>query len=480
MPAGKGNRRGVGVLVAGLLAVVLTLPLVARISHAQGGGVAEVVRTWGLPGGRAPVRIVTADGRWFVLTRAPLGNLVVVDALSAASSEAQTASLPRRPTDLALLRTATFDPTTSLHAVEEYLCVTTTRDDAEIAVVRVAPGSTPVVDRTLDLSGNADALAIAIADGVLVVGRKRSAASPEFLVLDTTGTVVGALELPQSIEAIEVSAGVARASSRRWTFAVDVSDPALPVLIGTEPRPGPPDPPVIVARTIDFATDGPLAYLAARQRGREIQQVNLRTPLAFPDADGDGVWRLGCLGDSNTAPVASLERWCERLVDLVDDPRFTVDNLAVAGATAIPSANSAATQVAGAIDPALRLDAAAIAFGTNDTNLVHFSTDPDLFDSQVANIVGHLAAHVATLEAHGLTVYVATVPPRFKALFGPDGFNERVVAVNDGIRSTFAASSLIEHYDYFHADPSEIADGVHLNQRGQDKRAWRAFRALTR
>ena len=460
----------------------MSLPLGVGRSHAQGGSAPEVARTWSLPSGTA-TRVVTADGRLFVLTRAPRTNLVVVDALAADQAgqvEHATASLPRRPTDVVLLRTATFDASTDLHEVEEHLYVTTTRNDAEIAVVRVPPGSTPVVERVIDLSGNADALTIASGDGLLFVGRKRSAAGAELLVLDTAGTIVGGLDLPQSIEAIEVSAGVARASGRRSTFIVDVTDPAQPALTHTELRPAPPVPPLSVAKTIDFTTDGPLAYLAVRRRGQEVQQVNLRTPLGFPDLDGDGAWRLGCLGDSNTAPSSSPQRWCEKLVELVDDPRFSVVNLAVAGATAIPSPISAATQVASALDPALQLDAAVVAFGTNDTNLVNFSTDPALFDSQVANIAGHLESHVAALEDQGLTVYVATVPPRFKALFGPDGFNERIVALNEQIRSLFPASAIIEHYDHVYPDTSEILDGVHLNQRGQDKRAWRAFQALTR
>ena len=270
------------------------------------------------------------------------------------------------------------------------------------------------------------------------------------------------------------------ASGRRTTFAVDVADPAHPVLAGTMPRAPAPDPPVPVARTSDFVVDGPLAYLAVKQHARGVQQVHMRLPLGFPDRDGDGDFRLGCLGDSNTVPTASLTRWCERLPALVDDPRFGVVNLASAGATAVPSGNSAATQVASALDPALRLDAVVLAFGTNDTNLVNFSPDPALLDTQILDIADALEEHAATLAAGGLTVYVATAPPRPRSIYGPNGYNERIVALNEEIRARFPARAVIESYDGFHPDASEIVGGAHLNQRGQDKRAWRAFQALTR
>lgn len=444
----------------------------------------DVAFRWSLPG-HVPARIATADGRVFVLMRPQARTKVyVVDGLQTSDADGAphgdlALTVPRRAKDLALVRTRTFDPATQLHVNHERLYFATAKNDAELVVVDVPPGAA-VVERTIDLPGNADALAIALDGDLIYVGRAHSAHDAELLVLDTAGSVVGSLDLPQSIEDIAVTPLGLRASSRTLSFDVDVSVPAHPALLATSPREPRPAPPLPVAKVVDDLVDGPLAYLAVKKNGEEVQRINLHRAFDFPDRDGDGRWTLGCLGDSNTAPQAGITRWCEKLASLVDDPRFSVVNLAVAGATAIPSGNSAYDQVALAVDPDLALDAVVLSFGTNDTNLVNFSTNPALFATQIASIADHLEHHFATLESQGIKAYVATVPPRFKALFGPDGFNERIVALNEQIRARFPADAIIEHYDYFYADTSEIIDGVHLNQRGQDKRAWRALQVIER
>jgi lysophospholipase L1-like esterase len=339
----------------------------------------------------------------------------------------------------------------------------------------------PFVDQVVDLPGSADALSIAASGGLLFVGRRHST-EKELLVLQPDGTIAGTLDLPQPIKAITVSGGQLRASSARSTYVVDVGDPAHPTLLATVPRDAAPRPPLAVAQTVDFVVDAPFAYVASRFRYGDLQQIDLDLPFSFPDADGDGVWRLGCLGDSNTEPSDAGTHWCEKLVALIDDPRFAVVNLAIAGATAITTnqITDAALQVTAALDPALHLDAAILAFGTNDTNLVAFSPDPALFDTQITAIADAIEEHATTLASAGLAVYVATTPPRWKALFGPDGYNERILAVNDAIRARFPAAALIDFYKGFHPDTSEISDGVHLNQRGHVKRACRALRVLRR
>lgn len=466
----RSSNRVVGI---GVLASIVALASAASAAPPT----PHVVKSWSVT--PSPVALDTSDGRVFTVDRSSRIGLTVFEALAVPSTPGVRVALPRRPTGIAYLRSINFEPATSLHRVDEHVYITTGANNAEMVAVSVQPGEQPVVDHVVDLPGSADASAIATSDGLLVVGRRRSA-EHELVVLQPAGSTLGGLDLPQSINAVEASGGLVRASSTRWTFIVDVSDPAQPTLLGTVPRDASPLPPVGVARTTDFVFDGPSAYLATRQRGADLQAVDLDLPFTFPDRDGDGAWRLGCLGDSNTEPSITLTRWCEKLAMLVNDSRFEVVNFAVVGATAIPSDNDATTQVQSALDPDLHLDAAVLAYGTNDTNLAFFSPDPALFDSQIATIADAIAQHAATLSAAGLSVYVATTPPRWKALFGPDGYNDRIVALNDEVRARFSDTALIEFYDGFHPDQSEILDGVHLSQGGQDKRAWRALRMLRR
>lgn len=477
-----------------LLALALAIAVVASprpgTVRAQGlpadDPAPEVVFAWSVPGSAAPRRIIAADGRAFVLLRAGSGpDLHAIEVLDRTEPTGgpgghDAIRIGGRARDLTLVRSRTFDPVTSLHAIHELLLVAGGSNAAEIAVVSAPAGGPMAFVRSIDLPGTADALAITSVGERLYVGRARSPRDAELVVLDASGEILGSLDLPDAIDEVEVAGDELRASSRRRTFTIDVADPARPRLLATTLRAATPAPPLQVPLTTDFAVDGPMAYLAVKKNGREVQQVRLPRSFAFDDVDGDGRWSVGCVGDSNTTLHPGLTRWCEKLVELVDDPRFAVVNFAVSGATAIPSGVPGAAQVAAALDPQLAIDAVVVSLGTNDTNLVHFASDPARFESQLDAITEHLAAHVASIEASGRTAYVATLPPRPRALYGPDGFNERIVALNERIRATSAPGAVIEHYDFFYADERELLDGVHLNQRGQDKRAWRALQVLLR
>ncbi len=485
--AGSGERRGALVLRVGIHAKELTRHATAALVASglavlAGGAHADppapyVADRWRVT--PSPVALDTSDGRVFVVDRSSRIGLTVFEPLASPALPGTRVALPRRPTSVAYARSITFEPETSLHHVTEHAYVTTASNDAELVAVLSQPGAQPLIDRVVDLPGSADALSVTTSDGLILVGRRLSAA-PELVVLQPSGAILGATDLPRSIADVEVSFGLARASSARWTYLVDVGTPTRPTLLGTVPRDSSPLPPVNVSRTVDSVIDGPVAYLATRQRGADLQGIDLGLPFSFPDRDGDGVWRLGCLGDSNTQSSGVLTRWCEKLAALIDDPHFAVVNFSSAGATAIPSENDAVSQVESALLLEMPLDAAILAFGTNDTNLVYFSTDPALFDTQIVSIADAIEQHATRLRSAGLSVYVATAPPRWKALFGPDGFNERIVALNEELRARFPDTALIDFDAGFHPDPSEIGDGVHLTQRGQDKRAWRALRVVRR
>ncbi len=463
--------KGSGILL------LLALGLTAQASAAS----PEISARWDLPGRAKPTRIVSSDGRAFAITKPSAVDFVALDVIEREPTAAQAVpslGVDGRLFDLALSRSQELDATTNLPLVRESIYLASSENDAELLIAAVPPGGPISIGGAIDLPGKANARAVAVTDGLVFVGRS-SSGEQEFVILDHAGQILGGLHLPKRVDTIEVAGDVAVASNKRLQFQIDVSDPTSPLLVSTAITPRPADPPLNVKGTKDFVLDGPMAYLAVKKRDAEVQEVNLRMPLNFPDLDGDGFLTLGCAGDSNTAPVQGLTKWCERLAQLVDDPSFRVVNVSVAGSTAIPSPASAYDQVATLLDPALAIDAVVLSFGTNDTNLVHFAANPAVFESQLDEIAAHLEIHHATIEATGRRAYVATMPPRWKMLFGPNGFNERIIGLNERIQQAFPPEDIVDHYEFFYAGPIEIADGVHLTQRGQNKRAWRALVALT-
>lgn len=188
------------------------------------------------------------------------------------------------------------------------------------------------------------------------------------------------------------------------------------------------------------------------------------------DLNGDGRVTIACLGDSNTAQLIGVPRigWCERLA-AGRGRSWRVVNRAM-GVTTI-------TDVACRILPALRCgpeqvtetldedapDAAILAFGTNDV----------AFGSSVEEIVAAYRAQRRRLEAAGVQAYVALAPAHHADPAVTDGLRR----LDRALRRTFPPRRLID----FAARLTEAdfdPDAIHLNDRGQAKRARRARRAL--
>lgn len=462
-------------LVTTSVSVCLALSNVGSV-----GASPQVTSTWDLPGRPKPVRIEFADGRIYGVANPSKSDVFALDVIGGQSSQdVHIVDFEGRPFDLALRRTQTLDAASDLPVIREILYIASSANHAELQIARVTPNAPPVREAAIDLPGTANALAVAVSNDLVFVGRA-SSKNQELVVLDADGIELGGLDLPKRIDSIEVDGDMVIASNKRVAFEIDVTNPAEPMLVTMRPTPDAEQPPLEVRRTTDFVQEGPMAYLAVKDRDAEVQGINLRIPLNFADYDGDGFLTLGCAGDSNTMPVVALTKWCERLLELVDDPAFRVVNVGVAGATAIPSTNDGYAQVEALLDPSLRVDAIVLSFGTNDTNLVHFDPNPALFESQLDEIAMSLFVLHSEIQATGRRAYVVTAPPRWRMLFGPDGFNERITGLNSRIAQVIPEGDIVDSYGFFYADTTEVGDGVHLNAAGHNKRAWRMLTALTR
>ena len=221
----------------------------------------------------------------------------------------------------------------------------------------------------------------------------------------------------------------------------------------------------LVARERRVIPGGALHYVLSTDRRAQFQVVEEVAPVGFADLDGDGVYRLGCVGDSNTSLVSGLKKWCEIIRDGFSDPDFAVINVAVNGATVNPNlrfTSDATMQMAEVLSQAP--DLLVLAFGTND--VFQGRTPQQIHDAYLAQ--------QPTADAAGVPFYVATTPP----IIGCPNCTPGIEQGNDMLRATFAGR-VVEFYTGFGADEFN-PDHYHLNSVGQQLRAERALEVLGR
>lgn len=269
-----------------------------------------------------------------------------------------------------------------------------------------------------------------------------------------------------------------RASDAPELYTLDVRDPAHVAVLRAAQRPRgirkphvrdvPHD--VYTGRLVGRGEIGDLLYLVTAPPGAEAVVVRRSAPVAFPDADGDGVWRLGCIGDSNTMFLPQLRPgWCELLRDALGDPDLEIVNVAVQGATVVTPnlyfSSDATQQMAQAL--AQRPDAVVLAFGTNDR-----------FQGRTPQqIEAAYEAQAEVAAAAGVAFYVATTPPLGGCIGGGGGLPCARIAEQNALLRTAFAPHVLEFSDGF-STSHFFDDDIHLNATGQALRAERALDVL--
>lgn len=231
------------------------------------------------------------------------------------------------------------------------------------------------------------------------------------------------------------------------------------------------------------------------------------------DRNGDGEIVIACLGDSNTMSTWQRNHsggfprefgWCEQLPGLLADPRVRIVNLGLGGATLTrhnlraPIESGFAADADGQIDIALTsesVDAILLAFGTNDIACLlpthrrpgwKRQTGRDfpeqlrscrvaprarrMYESTPAETVAAYVRALRRVRSHGPLVLVGRVPPSRRGGRGrwvrpPAAIRE----INDRLGALIPSWRILP---FDRVEPStEFFDSVHLNRRGQTRRA---------
>ncbi len=204
----------------------------------------------------------------------------------------------------------------------------------------------------------------------------------------------------------------------------------------------------------------------------EIERALGEHELVFGDNNGDGLLKLGCIGDSNTFFQWTYPAsWCQVVDDAIYDERFVTSLHAGLGATAQdkPGVDNDAffflQQAIAAGD-----DAAILAFGTNDVAFF----DPSNVWAGALNVLLAYLDLDEIAQAAGVTLYIGLTPPRLHPNTPPGS----VEAVNTLVQAAFPADRVIDFYGGFGATDLE-SDQIHLTLQAKIKRGRRAAEFLT-
>ncbi|MBM4243667.1 MAG: SGNH/GDSL hydrolase family protein [Deltaproteobacteria bacterium] len=422
-----------------------------------------------------------SDGR--AVSRAAWGpeGAVLAGLLLAVALASPAHALHQRVAALAL-PSGSIPTSSALDAPRELLLIGTTEAAAAPEMLAIDLGATLRAPRfAWGVEIGATVHDVAVADGLALLATSDDAA--ELVVVDlATRSRVGAFDAPGDADglSVRVAGDVVKLGRRKSDapelYRLDASDPAHVVLVRAAERPRS----VRARRVRDVPRyaysgtlvtreeSGDLLWLVTAPPVAEIAVVERIAPVAFADADGDGTWRLGCVGDSNTAFTFQL-KWCELLRDAIDDPDLAIVNVAVSGATVVsPNLRffSDATQQMARVLPE-GPDAVVLAFGTNDR-----------FQSRTPEEVqAAYEVQAAVASAAGVAFYAATTPPLGGCIAGGAGLPcQRIAQQNALLRAAFG-ERVLEFFDGF-GTPHFYPDDIHLNVAGQALRAERALGVL--
>jgi lysophospholipase L1-like esterase len=188
------------------------------------------------------------------------------------------------------------------------------------------------------------------------------------------------------------------------------------------------------------------------------------TPI---DVNHDGIRRVACIGDSNTAigwdghlAVQQPMRWCEYAATncpTVQGQPTNWVNLAVAGSTA---AVDGPVQIAQA--KAAGADLAIIALGTND--IAFHGATPNSLVASLSTL-----CHTAFNNAPYLECVVATIPP-IDDVIDVAPYNQAIIAA--------AAAAGVTVIDFTTGDTFNLPDFLHLDDAAEQTNASRVVASV--
>ncbi len=358
------------------------------------------------------------------------------------------------------------------------------RGSPDLWLVETSDPAAPQILGSLEIAGTLRALA-GRDRWVYAVGTRGGIA--RLHVVDALDRVeVGAVELGRLAPPLKVQAETSsrvRVTGRGLqgyvTLVLDVADPWQPSIVEflmDSAAPSPPGAPAVP----DYDPGTPVLAAVWETRGgsrlwdvllldrrRELRLVE-RKVANFADINGDGIFRLACLGDSNTLdrPAwAEAPGWCALLAAGIDDPFFERVEIAEIGATVtaqtVPelAGREARYHLLSALP--FEPDIVVMAYGTND-----------IFQLRgTGAIVAAYLEHEATALSAGITQFAVSTTPRVGET------NAISIASNTLLREAFAGR-FFESFDGYTLAEHFRADGYHLNAAGQRKRAEEALALL--
>jgi len=386
------------------------------------------------------VSSLTLNGTTRVKTMAQAGDLFYLGFRRSVYDELQVvdAADPYNP---ALAWSLNIDAAVNdIALVPGFAFLATNRNNAELQVVDLL--SRQVV-ATYDTPSNADALSVTVVTPYLILGLKRN--------------------------------------SQQEIHIFDVQDPTNPVLFLSSETGKNAVAPLTPTSMKGYAAGGAIlerGHLAAvpmltalliKARADQFQIVdNLTDEFTFSDSNGDGTFKLGCLGDSNTFPnlTESPESFCGRVRARVWHPFFVTRNTGVLGAQiANAGPGHGPDQLLGVIE-AVDVDAVILAFGTNDLSqggkTPHQTLEAYLNEMSIA-------------AAAGIDSYVALTPPIFRTNPPSDEVNSKIDQLNALIQATVPAERVIDFRTGFRPNVHYADDGVHMIGPGHALRGDRAY-----
>lgn len=357
----------------------------------------------------------------------------------------------------------------------------TTSLEAELIAIDTSDRDHPRVVFELEVGAGVSGL---LSDGEYVFASTGLARQELWVIEGRSGAVVTTLDLPKRRRAVQIewaATDLVQVSKPRGpgpeVILVDVSNPTDPQVVDTLDtgrNPKPAELPTIDGYSEDLVAMATteegvgtlIYYVLVDSPGTDFRVLERRI-AGFPDANGDGVWRLACLGDSNTEPFPPFRprKWCEYLEEVPDDALFQTINISHGGATANPQTRDPTWEDAflhTAMATQAGADAIISAYGTNDLLQGYSPTE---------YVEAH-RMHEATAAAGGIPTYFAATVP----IIGTNPAQTWPRQVNDLLRIEFAGRTA-EFFEGFQFDEHHL-DGLHLNDAGQRLRADRAWEAV--